>query len=78
MKPTEEPSKQLKEVEDEQFLNDMKRGLRRYKASGPLLIFGVALLALSAGLAKKSDILGASVAVVGILLILAGITFQDH
>jgi hypothetical protein len=69
--------KQLKKFEDEQFVNDMNRGMRRYKASGPLLIAGVALLALSAGLAEKSDLLGASVAAVGILLILAGTTLRQ-
>src|ERR1035437_3983004 len=61
-------------LEDEQLAKDLNARARWYKASGTMLISGVALLALSAGLAHKSDLIGASVAAVGILLILAGLS----
>ena len=63
---------ELKKLEDEQFIKDLKAGSRLYEASVPLIIVGGALIALSAGLAEKSDIIGAFVAAVGIVLLLAG------
>jgi hypothetical protein len=78
MPSIKEMKKELKKLEDEQFVEDLKAGSRRYKASGPLLITGVALIALSAGFAKKSDIIGAFIAAVGIVLVLAGAIYQGN
>jgi hypothetical protein len=75
---TKELREKLAKLEDDQFAKESKARVRSYKASGTMLISGVALLALSAGLARKSDLLGASVAVVGIFLILAGLVAQGH
>jgi hypothetical protein len=63
---------EIDQRDDERFVQELNAGSRRYRRSGVLIISGVAMIALSAGVAEKSDPLGALVAAVGILLLLAG------
>lgn len=53
-------------------MQELNAGSRRYRRSGVLIISGIAMIALSVGVAEKSDLLGAFVAAIGILLLLAG------
>jgi drug/metabolite transporter superfamily protein YnfA len=59
--------------EDQRFVQETQAGARSYRASGPLIISGVFTIALSAGLATHSDLVGSFVCAIGILLLLAGV-----